>query len=240
MSFVALSLLCGVVPAMIAALPHQDRQLSGCDISNAKMTLPASQVALVEPNATTPSFIGLAIGVQNYTCSNTSTYTNVGAVAELFDVSCLYGKSAYTSVQTAAWDAWSAAPADVTAQDVIAFFSGAPEAKNAVLGQHFYVTNPITGTGVSPKWDFTSSGKTAGNPAAFVVGAKAGDIASPAGNTSNVDWLSVKPIQGDLASQIFRIDTTGGQPPASCTPGSAPISVKYTAKYWLFGGSVKK
>ncbi|KII95430.1 hypothetical protein PLICRDRAFT_34283 [Plicaturopsis crispa FD-325 SS-3] len=230
LSSALLPVLCAL-PAFVAAAPPV-RATSGCDITQAKPDLPAGQTALVAPSGG-PSFIALAIGVQNYTCSNTSTYTNIGAVATLFDASCLYGTPAFDDAQTTAYNAWKQAPPSASPADVEAQLKTTP----AVLGYHYYVTNPTTGTGVSPKWDFTSA-KFAGNANAFVVGAKAGDIASPAGNASNVDWLSVNPVQGSLASKIFRIDTVNGQPPSSCTQGSPVLSVKYTAKYWLYGGSV--
>ncbi|KAJ6616847.1 hypothetical protein B0H10DRAFT_2035942 [Mycena sp. CBHHK59/15] len=98
---------------------------------------------------------------------------------------------------------------------------------------HYFVTSP-SGTGISPIWDFTSTGKFAGNSSAYVIGAKVGDIPAPASPSTNVDWLALNNVQGSLASKIFRIDTVGGQPPASCVAGSAPISVKYTAKYYLY------
>jgi hypothetical protein len=76
------------------------------------------------------------------------------------------------------------------------------------------VTSP-TGTGISPIWDFTSSGNFAGDANAYVIGAKVGDIPAPTKPTTNVDWLALNGVQGALASKIFRIDTVGGQPPTS-------------------------
>jgi len=71
---------------------------TGCNISAAKLKLPSNQTALVEPT-TAPQFIGLGVGVQNYTCNTTSsTFMNVGAVAELFDISYLYGTPEFDSV----------------------------------------------------------------------------------------------------------------------------------------------
>jgi hypothetical protein len=85
-----------------------------------------------------------------------------------------------------------------------------------------------------------------------VIGAKVGDILAPSDPATNIDWLELNGVQGDLASGIFRIDTVAGQPPTSvglffrlsgtrfmisfvqCVAGSAPISVKYTAKYYLY------
>lgn len=55
------------------ALPNVKRG-SSCDISKAKMTLPSQQPTLAAPTSN-PSYIAIAIGTQNYTCSNSGTYT---------------------------------------------------------------------------------------------------------------------------------------------------------------------
>uniref|UniRef100_A0A0W0FRI6 Malate dehydrogenase n=1 Tax=Moniliophthora roreri TaxID=221103 RepID=A0A0W0FRI6_MONRR len=96
------------------------------------------------------------------------------------------------------------------------------------LGRHFFITNPVTGTGLSPKWDFSLS---TGNPEDFVVGARQAGIPAPTG-ASDIDWLYLTNIQGTLATEIYRTNTKGGQPPASCTPGDA-LDVEYSALYWF-------
>ncbi|KAJ7191283.1 hypothetical protein GGX14DRAFT_481692 [Mycena pura] len=198
-----------------------------CEISKDTMDLPPDQTALVAPT-TDPLFVMLGVGIQNYTCSSTtSTYASIGAVASLFDISCLE-KSDFAEVQTKAFKTWSKASAKTKATSIGATV-GAPN----LLGFHYFVTSP-SGTGLSPKWDFTSTGKFAGNATAFVLAAKVGDMAAPTNPAVNVDWLALNNVQGALASKVFRIDTVGGQPPSSCVPGSAPISVKYTSKYFLF------
>ncbi|KAJ7765269.1 hypothetical protein B0H16DRAFT_1796639 [Mycena metata] len=193
------------------------------------MNLPTNQTQLVSPT-TAPLYVGLGVGVQNYTCSaSTLKYTSTGAVASLFDISCLDKTPAFATIQTTAFNAWNAAPAGVSPNTLAAKF-----ATPTLLGYHYFIPSP-SGTGISPKWDFTSTGKNAGNSTAFVVGAKAGDITDPTGNVAaNVDWLTLNNTQGALANKIFRIDTVNGQPPSSCVAGSADISVKYTAKYFLY------
>ncbi|KAJ6489957.1 hypothetical protein C8R45DRAFT_868093 [Mycena sanguinolenta] len=192
------------------------------------MDLPSNQTALVAPT-TSPLFVALGVGVQNYTCSSTtSTYTSIGAVASLFDISCLDKTPAFATVQTSAYGAWKAAPSGVSANTI-----GAKVGASNLLGYHYFVTSP-SGTGISPKWDFTSTGKFAGNSSAFILAAKAGDIAAPTNSATNVDWLMLNNVQGSLASKVFRIDTVNGQPPTSCVPGSADISVKYASKYFLY------
>ena len=102
-------------------------------------------------------------------------------------------------VSTQAMRSWKASPE--TNPEVVAEFD-----QESALGHHYFITNPVTGSGISPKWDFGDKG--------FVVAAKAGGEAAPTGK-QDVDWLALNAIQGDLASQIFRVDTREGQPPAS-------------------------
>lgn len=123
----------------------------------------------------------------------------------------------FDEIQVPLFQAWTAFPS-LTIQDFISFFHAAnpPE----ILAQHYFVPNPITGQGVSPKWDFTSSGnpKFAGNPDAFIIAKGKGSIPAP-NATNDVNWLDVVNVGGDaggkIADEVFRIDTIGGQPPSS-------------------------
>ncbi|KAF5379016.1 hypothetical protein D9615_006059 [Tricholomella constricta] len=206
---------------------------TSCDISKAKIAYPKGQAPLPAPTAK-PSYVAVAIGTQNYTCSSAGTYTIVGAVAELFDIGCLYNAPLFSNIADAAYQIWDAAPPILTAQTIISFLHATTTP--AVLGQHYYVPN-ASGTGSSPKWDFTSQGTTNGNPDAYVVAAKSAGFVAPTG-TKDVDWVLLKSVAGSLATEIYRVDTRGGQPPATCTPGTADIAVKYAAKYWLMGSSL--
>ena len=93
-----------------------------------------------------------------------------------------------------------------------------------LLGYHYFITNPITGTGINPKFAQKADGG-----ATFTVLSKTGDVKSS--DPTNVDLLQLTSIAGTWASTVFRVDTKNGQPPASCTVGSADISVPYAAKY---------
>lgn len=46
-------------------------------------------------------------------------HSNVGAVAELFDISCFYNTPLFTNVQDLAYAVWKLALAAVTPQEVI-------------------------------------------------------------------------------------------------------------------------
>ncbi|KAJ7731928.1 hypothetical protein DFH07DRAFT_991053 [Mycena maculata] len=223
-SFQLLVVLSSATTLACAAPTSRD---SACDTSEAVMDLPTNQTALVSPS-TAPLYVALGVGIQNYSCSSTTAaYSSIGAVASLFDLSCLDQTSGFANIQTTAFNLWSAAPASLVASSV----GGQVGAPN-LLGYHYFVIGP-SGS-LSPEWDFTSTGTNAGNSSAFVIGAKVGDIASPTAPSTDVDWLALNDVEGSLASKIFRIDTVGGQPPTSCVAGSADISVKYTAKYYLY------
>ncbi|KAH9847426.1 hypothetical protein C2E23DRAFT_741801 [Lenzites betulinus] len=208
--------------------PAPTFQLAGCSISDFRPSFPAGQMQLVVPQ-TPPNFIGLAFGVQNYTCSSSNNYTSTGAVAQLIDVSCMVSSPAFTTIQTDLFNAWSyLIPYPIQAIINILHLLNPPE----VLAQHYFVTNPLTGQGLSPKWDFTSSGAFLGKDDAFIVAKAKGNLPAPTDPKRDVAWLDVTGVQGDIANEVFRFDTVGGQPPASCTFGQSPdISVKYTSKY---------
>lgn len=175
------------------------------------MDVPAGQTQLVVPT-TPPSYILLGVGVQNYTCSSAGTYTLVmppalqrpnllpyvlinrgaGAVAELFDISCVKPAN-IGSIQDRAFDLWTGAPARSAAARSVSCLN-LPD-----VGQHYFIPTPSGGT--APKWDFSSTGTLRGNKDAYVVAAKAGGIVAPTG-PGDVDWLSLNAVEGKLASQV--------------------------------------
>jgi hypothetical protein len=160
----------------------------------------------------------LGVGVQNYTCSAAGTYTSVGAVAKLFDISCLLNTPIFPKIQ----DELFKLPPRVR-DGILAAASRTP----LYSGDHYFITNPVTGTGISPKFAQKANGG-----ASFTVLGKKGGVKAP--DTTNVDWLQLSSIAGDWATTVFRVDTKAGQPPASCTTGTPDISVAYAAKYWFF------
>ncbi|KAK0458731.1 uncharacterized protein EV420DRAFT_329033 [Desarmillaria tabescens] len=224
-AFVLLA-LSSILPALAMPSPNihdfSARNSGGCDVSRARLVFPNGS-AIASPSGA-PSFIGLGIGTQNYTCTADGVYTNVGAVAEIFDISCLLGTPLFGHIQDLAIAAWKNTHRIENVPSKLGLAL-------RVLGDHFFITNPITGSGISPKWDFSAS---LHDSEAFVVGARSGSMTAPTGS-SDIDWLVLDRVLGSLATQVFRVDTRDGQPPATCTPGSAPITVKYTSKYWFFG-----
>jgi len=189
--------------------------LAGCPIANATLTFPKGQTALALPPGQVPNHILLGTGVQNYTCNATGSYVSAGAVAKLYDISCLSGSPGFEGIQ----DDWFALAPNL--QQVI---QGGLDSTFLFASDHYFIVN---GTGISPKF---ASARDGG--ASFTIDAKVAGLHAP--NATDVDWLQLTNVQGTFAKTVFRVDTKAGQPPASCAPGSAPISVRYAAKYWFF------
>ncbi|KAH9992836.1 hypothetical protein BJV77DRAFT_1001337 [Russula vinacea] len=142
---------------------------------------------------------------------------SLGAVGQLFDVSCLFGKPEFANIQEDAFNIWSGCPStDPLEPNMAQLFKQLWDI--SVVGQHYFVDG--NNDTLVPVFDFTSSGKTKGNKNAILFGEKIEDIQSP-NSTDNVDWLELQEV------------SVKGQPPASCEPGSADITVKYAAKYLL-------
>jgi hypothetical protein len=229
--FASLLTLAATLPLLVLGAPQGKslninlasiRPLSNfvsCPTTSAVLSLPGNQTTLAVPAGQKPVSIALGIGVQNYTCSTAGTYTSAGAVAKLFDISCLVNTPGFARVQ----DDIMALPKPIR-DGIIRVAAKTP----LLLADHYFITNPITGTGISPKFAQSANGGST-----YVTVAKAGNVPSPQGS-ANVDWLQLNSIDGTWAKSVFRVDTKAGQPPSSCTPGSSLISVDYAAKYWFY------
>lgn len=225
-TFVTLSLTIFAVAAPSPLRELSARACKTCNTSNAKLVLPPNQTNLTAPTGDL-SFVLLGVGYQNYTCGTAGTYSSAGALAKLFDLSCLSEKNPvlFDNVQDVAFALWSKPDFDIKDID-------RPIPKK--LGEHFF--QPNSNGGISPVWDFR--GDSAPNqPDAFVLAAKAGGLTAPTGS-QDVDWLMLNRVNGSLATTLYRTHTKGGQPPSSCIPGSGGIQVKYVSKYWLYGSNI--
>ncbi|KAJ7690566.1 hypothetical protein B0H16DRAFT_1239094, partial [Mycena metata] len=89
----------------------------------------------------------------------------------------------------------------------------------------------LSSSGTGPEVSFTGG---TGKPNDFVISKVVGDIPDPTDPSFDIDWQAIDAVSGGLATQVFRIDTIGGQPPAACVAGDADIQVKFTAKLFLY------
>ncbi|EJD37226.1 hypothetical protein AURDEDRAFT_92431 [Auricularia subglabra TFB-10046 SS5] len=202
------------------ASPH----VSHCDVSKLSLPLPNGTTALTPPAqaGTKLKYVAVGLGVQNYTCGASGTYAYAGAVANLYDISCLGRSPLFPYIQEIAYALAEAGP---KADNVLDKVLGGARLK---LGEHYFVTSP-SGSGISPKFDFT---KAMHSSSAYVLAAKAGNMAAPTG-PADVDWLQLNDVQGELAKSVYRVQTRGGQPAATCATGQFS-SVPYAAQYWFY------
>jgi hypothetical protein len=122
-------------------------------------------------------------------------------VAALFDVACLAKSAFLEHIPAFIYEEIQRDPS----------FIDELEKSHEKLGEHYFITNPQTGSGIVPRFDFIDSQK---NPNAFVDAKKIGDLPSPS-SKANVDWLELQGFLGDLAKTVFRVHTKAGQPAAS-------------------------
>jgi hypothetical protein len=195
-----------------------------CNVPASAVTLPSS----LDPLPSSPNLFLLGVGVQNYTCNSNGTFDNVGAVAQLFEISCLFGRPEFSTIQKVAFSEWAASPSTNPLEPELVQLMKNKHNIN-VEGQHYFVNQNNT---LVPVWDLRSSGENAGNPNAIVFAQKVKSASSPDG-PENIDWVELKKLSGGLANLVYRVDTVKGQPPSTCTPGSQ-ASVKYAANYLFF------
>ncbi|KAF8919323.1 hypothetical protein CPB85DRAFT_1429936 [Mucidula mucida] len=200
------------------AAPARRTNYGGCDLSAVTLNPPEGYDFPAPSGA--PKFVTVGGGTQNYTCGADGKYASTGAVAQLFDISCIVFTDTFSEVQDLLIAAIHEASLSSRTYD---------EAETLpFLADHYFVHNPVTGDSISPKFDFTA---TVGD---FVVGKV--EVSSPAPTgPQDVNWLKLSNIEGSLSQEVYRTDTREGQPPASCKYGSdGDIEVPYAAKYWFF------
>lgn len=238
-SLVALATTGSAAPSASGILTHTDLlHHAGCSTDGTLLPRIHGSEAhkFVPPDYHPPSFVYGAIGVQNYTCDGaTGKYKAAGAVAELFDLSCVLHEDIFHKIPDTAYHAWNGADKHITIQQVSEHIT--KKAPELSAGQHYFIKNEA-GDGLSPVWDGRVSGlKTKGKSEAIVVAKLDTRAPAPTG-PQDVDWLALDGVKGHLATRIFRTDTRGGQPPASCSQANENISVRYYSNYYLYGASL--
>jgi len=218
----------------LAAFPLVAADLSGqgtaphCNISDISLDLALNidsnglqNLTLFDP----PSNVSLAqvtigLGTQNYTCTN-GKYVNVGALAQVFDISCIQNLPAISAVLSGAIQELEG----VDGEGLLNFLIMLAKMGGFKLADHYFDTSSGS---LAPVFNFQISG------GGFAIGKKLVDLPSPINPAVNVDWLQLEAIKGDAAKFLVREQTQGGQPPSSCAVENETLQVPYAAKYWFF------
>ncbi|KAM3456499.1 hypothetical protein MY3296_001778 [Beauveria thailandica] len=213
----AVSQYFNLVAAKVSAVKTM-RGSPQCDLSKAEMpTLPG-----LPPPAPGSRLRHVAVGrgTQNYTCDGSadSKPKAVGAVATLFNVTCM--AAMYPEVTNKV--SGMAVYFDLDAANRVG------PATLPVSGHHYF-----TAAGV-PFFDLGDEGQI---PCAKNASADAPDT-STIGRTGEpaVPWLRLLATKDATKglSEVFRVSTAGGSPPATCKDRTGPFQVEYSAEYWFW------
>lgn len=143
-------------------------------------------------------------------------FRSAGAVAQFYDISCLAATQSptFVIVQDVVFSLWNGSD-QFNQQDLVVLdkLTTATWEQPIVLGTHFFQENS-TGNGISPVFDYRAASRQQ-DPQGFVLAAGQGTLPAPTDPTTDVNWLQLKGVSGNLGSTVFRVDTIGGQPLAS-------------------------
>lgn len=202
---------------------------------------PSTLNNLVIPSSTLPpptglvlKFVGLGIGTQNYTCatpSSTAVPASDGALATLYDLG--------TRLNTDPMAAWKIGSLSGLALS-LSFFPDIldgylqSQGYSKVLGEHFFTSAMVPTFCLSDVLP---------PPIPQVNGKKNATMAAPTSscpgqfNEGAVPWLYLIDNGGSTGgvNTVYRLETAGGQPPATCESMGTAFTVPYAAQYWIYG-----
>lgn len=220
--------LSAILLATLLATPTTSAPLSlslACRKNSAALsalTLPPS--ALPPPDASWAlRYVALGLGTQNYTCAGAgaSAPAPAGAVAALYDASARLAGAKASAIPTLAAQALaSAKPAAAGGAPALAPALGMPQ-----LGRHYFAASG------APTFDLARA-----RPAPALLSArKVAAVPAPGA----VAWLELVDDGGGAGygglRAVYRVETAGGLPPASCDGLGASVAVPYAAEYWFYG-----
>ncbi|KAE8354958.1 hypothetical protein BDV28DRAFT_63342 [Aspergillus coremiiformis] len=197
---------------------------AACDTSSIKLPTYASK--LPAPEGQRPRYVALGRGTQNYTCASPSTNSTpvaVGAVAKLYNASCIAGR--FSDMLNMLPNIEYNIPLPYGESDRL------PPANLDLMGHHFF-------DGPTPVFNLDT---TAVHQYGMVRTKKEAQIDAPPnaiqGNGGAVAWLYLSTTSGTVGdySSVYRVDTAGGSPPKTCKDMPAEFTVQYAANYYFYG-----
>jgi len=199
---------------------------SVCDLSNTQLPPQASGLPAV-PTGQNLVHVAVGRGTQNYTCSESSSSVKpspIGALASLFDASCLPSDLLVSVVNAVLNLPWPKTPSPL------------PPANLDLLGHHYF-SNATT-----PVFAFDSvirdeHGGMAVTKKVMQITAPPGSVVGQ-GNRGNgaVPWLYLETIAGTTNNykSVYRVNTAGGSPPTNCSGMPDIFTIQYAAAYFVY------
>ncbi|KAL1410112.1 hypothetical protein Q8F55_004115 [Vanrija albida] len=180
------------------------------------LPLPADQTNLTIPDGHKVTIATASRGVQNYTCTN-GVWVPAGALANLYDAGLLLALTENFAPAQKVTDGLS--PLFLAAQEF-------PSSDPTPSLLHEFVATPNTPGSISPRFFDPETGDT-------VTLKRTGSVPSPDNSTSNIPWIQLEPIEGNLAKSVFRLQTAGGALDGPCKIEGNLRSVAYSAMYYF-------
>jgi len=215
---------------LLASKVDASRSLSSapvCDLSQASMPVAPTPLPGVSAGLAL-KHVAIGRGTQNYTCdltNSTAVPVAIGAIATLYNATCV--AATYPDILAVLPN--TTLQFNPTAQSQSLYPS------NLIISGHHYFQNTTT-----PTFNLDTTNYELG----FAPTAKNNTTPAPAnapkgqngvGNGA-VAWLKLLTrdgATGDL-QEIYRVNTAGGNPPATCVGSPAAFEVQYAAEYWFW------
>jgi len=213
-----------------------DKVQEGRKMAQAPVCNPSKAVMPVQsPTALPPVSSGLVLkhvaigrGTQNYTCGTNATAAPaaIGAKATLYNATCV--ASTYP-------DLLAILPSVALQFNLTDPNQSSLAPSNLAISGHHFFTNTTT-----PAFDLDTSTGDLG----FASCSKNNTVNAPAGSIVGQDnegfgavpWLKLLTHDGTTGNiqEIYRINTAGGSPPATCEGMPSTFEVQYAAEYWFW------
>jgi hypothetical protein len=172
--------------------------------------------------------VAIGRGTQNYSCTtgnDTAAPFALGAVATLYNATCI--ASTYP-------DLLSILPSVALQFNLTSANQASLAPSNLAISGHHFFTNTTT-----PFFNLDTTAMALG----FVPCAKNNTVSAPAGSPKGqagvgngaVAWLKLVARQGATGDleEVYRVNTAGGNPPATCAGMPDTFEVQYAAEYVL-------
>ncbi|QKX53040.1 uncharacterized protein TRUGW13939_00111 [Talaromyces rugulosus] len=200
-------------------------KVTGCSLKDISPPLNETSVSLSGPETNgTLAYVALGRGTQNYTCadnSSSSVPTATGAVATMFDASCLAGDVDLLADLTMAI---AKLPHDATVLAGLSLKQLTASSESLVLAEHFFSDS------TTPKFDFRPFDHSQWVQTKKLESVDAPSTAMP----GSVKWLKLGYKDGVGIHQVYRTLTAGGNAPATCEGQQPDIEVQYAAAYYFY------
>ncbi|KAI4948956.1 hypothetical protein J4E91_005418 [Alternaria rosae] len=224
--------------ATAAALPRPGKPQQytpARNLNNLAKLFPQS--TLQAPGDLDLKYVVLGIGTQNYTCGSDESAApgTTGAFATLYDIGTKLNNDGL-----AKWKIGSISPLALSLNEWapgLVDMSLRLQGYEHIAGHHFFADVEGANT---PTFAFDRLS----TPFPMAQVAKKGNVAAPANACPGknglpaVDWLYLQHVTGITQggiNTVYRVETAGGNKPATCKGMPATWEVKYAAQYWVYG-----